>query len=175
MRVERVKEGTVVLWTNEVGRGGVAQGHLAFDLQTVFSKMFSPDHGQPSPWEEAPHLSTCSNSHSHLLRKYFLVRSSIRLPLGRGAALSNPCFCPSISTTPCTPNMTPFQHPLLLGSQARLECHFPSQDLVHHHPLSPAFLAPPSSPHSWLGRAQAHNSSSITLPAISAGTLVTRS
>ena len=66
----QVKVGTAVLWTTEVGRAGVAQGHLVFDLQTYSSKMFGLDCGQPSPWEEAPPLlSVCSNSHSYLLRK----------------------------------------------------------------------------------------------------------
>lgn len=89
--------------------------------------------------------------------------------MGRGAALPNLCSCPSISTSPSTLNATPSKHSLFLGSQARLDCHFASQELVYHHPLSVTLLEPPSSPHSCLGRAQAHNSSSITLPAISAG------
>lgn len=67
---ERVKVGTAVLWTTEVGRAGVAQGHLVFDLKAYSSEMFGLGCGQPSPWEkEPPLLSVCNNSHSYPLRK----------------------------------------------------------------------------------------------------------
>lgn len=87
-------------------------------------KMCNPDYGQPSPWAEAPPpQSAQSNSHSHLLRWNFLT-GSMRLTLDSS--------CPGISMpTPYSIlNTVPVKQPLLLGSQARLQCHFVSLELV---------------------------------------------
>lgn len=61
---------------------------------------------------------------------------------GQRAALSNLSSCPSISTNPSTLDTAPFKHPLLLGSQARLECHFASLESVPTSPLSSILLEP---------------------------------
>lgn len=131
-------------------------------------EMFSPDPGQPSPHAEAPPPLNLQH-HPFLPPEEGLPG---RLHKADGQRGCHPTSAPvPASPLPTTSLQTP-PAPWLSGQAGRPLCE--SGFGTHHHTFS-SLLEPPSFPPSWLGRTRAHNSGSITLPAISAGALVTRS